>query len=87
MVDDAVERRLRTTILRLLSEREAGKTICPSEVARAVAGDDRRDWELLMEPTRSVAQRLVVEGKIVVTQRGTLVDGATAKGPIRLRLR
>jgi len=78
---------LESEILRLLAERGLGKTICPSEVARAVAGEERADWEPLMEPVRTAAARLVAQGKIVVTQRGRVVDGVTAKGPVRLRLR
>ena len=74
--------------MRLLRERGAGKTICPSEVARATAGsDDRAAWEPLMEPVREAAEQLVATEKIVVTQRGRVVDGRTAKGPVRLRLR
>ena len=86
--DAALER----TILQMLQESGAGKTICPSEAARAVAGggqlsEDRGAWEPLMEPARSAARRLVAQGKIVITQGGTIVDPSTAKGPIRLRLR
>jgi hypothetical protein len=74
-------------ILRLLAERGAGKTICASEAARAVAGEDTAAWEALMEPARAAARRLVAERKIVITQGGRVVDGSTAKGPIRLKLR
>jgi hypothetical protein len=82
------DRALEGKILRLLSERGAGKTICPSEAARAVAESDEREvWEPLMEPARAAARRLVAAGKITVTQHGVEVDSATAKGPIRLRLR
>lgn len=82
------DRRLEETILRLLDERGAGKTICPSEAARAVAGSDERSaWEPLMEPARMAARRLVAEGKIDITQQGHVVDASTAKGPIRLRRR
>ena len=81
-------RQLRGAILRLLAERGEGKTIRPSEAARAVAASDvREDWEPLMQPAREVARELAGEGKIDITQRGHIVDGATAKGPIRLRLR
>ena len=73
--------------MRLLGERGAGKTICPSEVARAVGGEDRVRWELLMEPVRAAARRLVAEGKIVITQGGVVVDGSTVRGAIRLRMR
>jgi hypothetical protein len=65
-----------------------GKTICPSEAARAVAGsEERTEWEPLMSAVREVAGRMVEEGKIVVTQKGKVVDGVTAKGAIRFRLR
>jgi hypothetical protein len=40
-----------------------------------------------MEPARSAARRLVAQGRIVITQHKQPVDPATAKGPIRLRLR
>ena len=83
----AKDRALEAAIMRLLEEVGAGKTICPSEAARAVGGEDRADWERLMEPARAAARRLVVEGKIVITQGGVVVDGSTAKGPIRLRRR
>jgi len=85
---DAQDERLEAEILRLLSERGAGKTICPSEAARAAAGSDERDaWEPLMDAARSAARRLVAAECIVITQSGHVVDGSTAKGPIRLRLR
>lgn len=83
---------LEETILRLLHERGAGKTICPSDAARTVAGDgklsgDRSAWEPLMEPARAAARRLVAAGSIVITEGGHIVDASTAKGPVRLRLR
>lgn len=85
---NAKEQDLEAAILRLLAERGAGKTICPSEAARAVAGSEERAvWEPLMEPAREAARKLVAAGSIVITQRGVPVDGRTAKGPIRLRLR
>jgi hypothetical protein len=75
-------------ILRLLSQRGKGKTICPSEVARAVGNSEKRStWEPLMEPVREVAKKMVADGKIVIMQRGQVVDGETAKGAIRFRLR
>ncbi len=84
----AVDQQLEAQILQLLRERGAGKTICPSEAARAVAGSDAREaWEPLMEPARAAARRLVAQERIVITQGGQVVDASTAKGPIRLRLR
>jgi hypothetical protein len=73
-------------ILRLLERRGEGKTICPSEAAKAVAGSsERAEWEPLMGAVRAVGKRLVGEGKIVVTQKGRVVEGGTAKGAIRFR--
>lgn len=77
---------LEAAILELLAERGAGKTICPSEAARRVAGDARETWELLMEPARAAARRLVAAGRIVITQGGHVVDPSHAKGAIRLKL-
>lgn len=75
-------RELEASILSLLSSRAVDATICPSEAARAVGGEDWRD---LMEPAREAARRLVAAGEVVITQQGHVVDPSTAKGPIRLR--
>jgi hypothetical protein len=90
----ATEADLEAAILSLLAERDPQQTICPSEAAKLVSGDDRtkekasrRDWEALMEPARAAARSLVAQSKIVITQHGHIVDPSTAKGPIRLRLR
>jgi hypothetical protein len=72
------------TIVELLEQRREGATICPSEAARAVGGED---WRPLMEPARDAARRLVEQGRIDVTQRGEVVDLDEARGPVRLRLR
>lgn len=86
--DAATGKALEEAILRLLQERGAGKTICPSEAARAVAGGEEREaWEPLMEPARAAARRLVAAGRLLITQGGHVVDASTAKGAIRLRLR
>ena len=84
----AADAALEAAILELLAARGRDKTICPSEAAKLVGGkDERRDWEGLMEPARAAARRLVAAGKIVIQQAGKVVDGSTAKGPIRLKLR
>lgn len=78
-----VDRELEASILSLLSNRSRGATICPSEAARAVGGDE---WRPLMEPARAAARRLQAEGRAVIAQGGRPVDPSTAKGPIRIRL-
>ena len=73
---------LEESIVRLLDQRQAGATICPSEAAKFV-GDD--NWRELMEPARRAARRLVARGEAEITQQGRIVDPSTAKGPIRIR--
>jgi hypothetical protein len=79
-----VDRRLEEAILELLGRRPRGATICPSEAARAVFGDDFRAE---IERTRQAARRLQAANKLDITQKGVVVDPSTARGPIRLRLR
>ena len=65
-----------------LRARGPGNTICPSEVARALAPE----WRPLMPEIRAVAQSLADAGRITITQRGHPVRATTARGPIRLSL-
>jgi hypothetical protein len=80
-VDD-VDARLERAIDALLDARRAGATICPSEAARAVDPDR---WRELMPAARAAAGRLAAAGQVQVTQRGEVVDVATARGPVRVR--
>ena len=75
---------IRASILGLLADRAAGRTICPSETARALGGNDA--LRPLMDPVREEAFAMVDEGLLEVTQTGQVVDGRAARGPIRLRL-
>ncbi|TNE90480.1 MAG: DUF3253 domain-containing protein [Deltaproteobacteria bacterium] len=77
-----IDRALEQAITDLLAARGAGKSICPSEAARAVA----EDWRPLMARARSAARRLVAAGEVEITQKGRPVDASTARGPIRIRL-
>ena len=79
---NATDAALETAIVDLLAQRAGGASICPSEAARVVGGDD---WKPLMEPARRAARRLVAAGTIEITQGGRVVDPSTARGPIRLR--
>ena len=81
----ATDERLEASILDLLAHRKGGATICPSEAARQVGGDDEDDWRPLMEPARRAARRLVAAGEVEITQKGRVVDPSTAKGAIRVR--
>jgi hypothetical protein len=76
--------RIEATIVELLQARDPGKTICPSDAARALGGDD--GFRPLMEPVRARAREMVERGDLEITQRGEVVDPDRIKGPIRLRL-
>jgi hypothetical protein len=78
------DKKISDEILEMLLGRDAGKTICPSEVARSLFPDNWRDE---MEHVRTVAKELVKNGKIVITQAGQEVDPDDFKGAIRLRLK
>ena len=73
---------LEQLILRLLAQRSATSSICPSDAARAARPDG---WRALMDEVRAAAGRLAARGEVDVTQRGQVVDIATARGPVRIR--
>ncbi len=72
-------------ILELAGARGAGKTICPSEAARALAGDDPA-FQRHMPAVRRAAVRLATEGRLVITRKGKAVDPQDFKGVYRLGL-
>lgn len=76
--------RIRSAILSAVRAR-APKTICPSEVARALY-EDEASWRAAMPAIRHAAAELMDTGAIRVTQKGGPVDPRTARGPIRLSL-
>lgn len=77
--------RLRAAILQMVQERGPGKSICPSDAAKAVDGEN---WRGLMEKTRDAARDLAKAGEVVVTQGDDVLDpDATWRGPIRIRAR
>lgn len=73
---------LEHAIADLLDQRAAGKTICPSEAARAVGG---KEWRELMPEARLAAARMADRGEVQVTQKGQVVDVRSARGPVRIR--
>jgi Protein of unknown function (DUF3253) len=74
---------IRQQIMAQVIERGIEKTICPSEVARAIGGEE---WRSLMPMIREIGAELLAEGLIDVTQKGNPVHPLTAKGPIRFRI-
>lgn len=79
---EALERAIET----LLQRRRRGATICPSEAARLAAADRGEPWRPLLGAARDAAARLAEQGVVEVLQRGEVVDVATARGPVRIRI-
>jgi hypothetical protein len=75
----ATRERTEATIRSLLRHRD-GRTICPSDVARAIGG---ASWRTCMDDVRAVARDLAAAGEVVVLQRGEPVTGPT-RGPVRV---
>ena len=82
-MDESAEK-LRSSILLLLDQRDAGKTICPSEAARLAFPDH---WREYMIQTREVAIILQDEGLLDFYRKGNRVDSRKVRGPYRLRKR
>ena len=78
---DGLDERLAATMRALLRNRQATSTICPSDVARVVAGEGFRTR---MDDARRVAAALRDAGVVRTTQMGDAVDPLTARGPIRI---
>jgi hypothetical protein len=62
--------RARAAILELLGERAADATICPSEAARRIGGEQ---WRAAMEEVHAAAASLQAEGQVRLSQRGEAV--------------
>ncbi|WP_120008920.1 DUF3253 domain-containing protein [Teichococcus vastitatis] len=74
---------LTAEILRRTAETGSDKSICPSEVARALAPEEH--WRSLMGPVRDAALALLREGRIEILRKGKPVSADAVRGVIRLR--
>ncbi|MEM0985153.1 MAG: DUF3253 domain-containing protein [Pseudomonadota bacterium] len=80
---DAVTHPVRTAILSLVEVRGVGKTICPTEAAKAVSKDR---WRAVLPDVRAEAVRLAKAGEIMIYRKGKPVDPGAFKGVYRLGL-
>lgn len=78
--DDAIA----ATIVDLVAARGPGKTICPSEAARALAGRDPEAWSRLMPAVRRTAIGLMKSGRVVIRRKGRAVDPDDFRGIYRI---
>jgi hypothetical protein len=73
----------RAMTLALLSARATGVTLCPSEVARALAaGAGAGDWRERMSAVHAAVDRLMAEGAIRLSWKGETL--AARDGPYRI---
>ncbi len=80
--------RIEAEILAQTSARGSDRSICPSEVARALSGagpDD--DWRKHLHAVRQEAVRLAQAGRIEILRKGKPVEPGEVRGVIRLRVR
>jgi hypothetical protein len=75
---------IESALLRLIAERGPGKTLDPSEVARALGGSHPDQWGPLMQPVRRVAVALAEQGRLVILRKGKPADPRDFKGVYRL---
>ena len=73
----------REAILALVAARGVGKTICPTEAARAVS---EAKWRAVLPAIRAEAVRLAKSGAISIYRKGKPVDPEDFKGVYRLGL-
>ena len=72
-------------IVELLSQRATNASICPSDVARALA-EDEPAWRALMQPVREAAAVLALAECITITQGSQKLSPAQIdRGAVRLR--
>jgi len=77
MNDETVE----NAILSLVERRGAGKSICPTDAARAL---DAENWRARLNAVRNGAIRLALAGKVDILRKGKPVDPTDFKGVYRI---
>ena len=78
---------------RLIGARDYPKTICPSEIARALSTPELSalnvpDWRATMDDVRELVWELRAQGEVEVLQKGEVLDVESLsdiRGPIRVR--
>jgi hypothetical protein len=73
---------INAALLRIAAERGPAKSLCPTDVARAVSTEN---WRPLLGAVRKVAADLARQGKIEILRKGKPVSPDEMRGVIRLR--
>ncbi|MHA3841887.1 DUF3253 domain-containing protein [Sphingomonas aestuarii] len=75
------DRQIGAMIAEMLAARRPDATLCPSEVARALAGEDG-DWRARMGEVHSAVDGLVAAGAVRLSWKGAAM--AARGGPYRI---
>ena len=78
---------LEMIIVNLCSEARHGRTVCPTDAARAYAaarGEDELAWRSHLSRVRRAAVSLALAGKLVIYRKGKIVDPNDFRGVYRL---
>jgi hypothetical protein len=78
---------LETVIWDLCAQSPAGRTICPTDAAKAFAttrGEDDLAWRSYLQDVRRTAVRLALSGRLVIYRKGKPVDPSDFRGVYRL---
>lgn len=78
------EARVAETILALAAACAPGRTIDPSDAARALRAAE--DWQRALPLVRRAAVRLALEGRLVIYRKGKPIDPAELRGVYRIGL-
>ena len=79
--------KLETVIAGLCAEASFGRTICPTDAAKAYAaarGEDGLAWRSHLQAVRRAAVKLALGGRIVIYRKGKPVDPNDFRGVYRL---
>jgi hypothetical protein len=78
---------LEQVIAGLCSEAPQGRTICPTDAAKAYAaahGQNELAWRSHLSEVRRAAVNLALAGKLVIYRKGKMVDPNDFRGVYRL---
>jgi len=78
-----MDSRISLEILRQTEAAGLNRSVCPTDIARALASD----WHSQLSAVRRTAVRLAEAGKIDILRKGKAVPADGVKGVIRLRSR
>ena len=73
---------IKETILAMLENLEPSKTLCPSSVAQALAGEGK--WQSLLHDVRVASVELAEAEELVIYRKGKIADPKDFKGVYRL---